>query len=536
MQASKIEVVRWDLPRLASSIDDGRLRIPDFQRAWVWERNKVVSLLDSVYREFPIGSFFFWKAPTVYNKYFRDIGGLKLPPPRTTEEVMFILDGQQRITSLYVVSHARRLVERHEADPDADPEMLEKLRLYVDICFDLDDCKFRLRRGDEARFIPFCDLMDDDRYDIEDALTNEQRKRVRQCRVRFKNYPFSVIVVEDKTLDDVCDIFKRINQGGKRLSLADLIIASTWSTDFNLREKIRTDLNQFLEASPFGAIEPEIVTETLALLVRGTATQAAQLELLIDEVEAAWPVMARALFTAINFLYGVLGVKRYTWLPYRAMLPLLIYFFCKVPDETLTQSQTDGLSAWFWRAAITGRYAQSATTLMARDRIEVMDALIAGQPLNLSTRAVASANDLLKLRIERGSALKNAVYCLLALSEPRDFIDNQPLKIDEAVLAPTSKIDRRLVFSRSVLKGVHESDMVMNALFITPTLHAIMNGKLPSVYLADFAEANPALDESLTSHLLPTDRSAALFRNDYPAFLRERAELIAGRLHELAGL
>lgn len=58
MQASKIEVVRWELPRLVMSIDEGKLRIPDFQRAWVWERTKVVALLDSIYREFPIGSFF----------------------------------------------------------------------------------------------------------------------------------------------------------------------------------------------------------------------------------------------------------------------------------------------------------------------------------------------------------------------------------------------------------------------------------------------------------------------------------------------
>lgn len=536
MQASKIEVIRWDLPRLAASIDDGRLRIPDFQRAWVWERNKVVALLDSIYREFPIGSFFFWKAPTVYNKYFRDIAGLKLPPPRTSEEVMFILDGQQRITSLYVVSHARQLVERHEQDPDADPELLEKLRLYVDICFDLDEARFRLRRGDEARYIPFCDLMDDDRYDIEDALTSEQRKRVRQCRVRFKNYPFSVIVVEDKTLDDVCDIFKRINQGGKRLSLADLIIASTWSTDFNLREKIQTDLNRFLEESPFGAIEPEIVTESLALYLRGTASQAAQLELLIDEVEAAWPIMTRALFAAVNFLYGVLGVRLYTWLPYRAILPLLIYFFCKAPEDQLTDAQTAGLIQWFWRAAITARYAQSATTGMARDRAEVMDALLAGQPVNLPTRAVASANDLLKLRIERGSALKNAVYCLLTLSGPRDFIDNRPIEIDESVLSPTTKADRRLVFSRAALKGAHETDMVMNLLLITPTLYTVMNGKLPSAYLSDFAEANPTLSETLASHLLPADRSSALWADDYPAFLRERAELIAARLRALAGL
>ncbi len=535
MQASKIEVLRWDLPRLAASIHDGRLRIPDFQRAWVWERRKVVALLDSIYREFPIGSFFFWRAPSVYNKYFRDIAGLKLPPPRNTEEVMFILDGQQRITSLYVVSHARRLVERHEQDPHADPAMLDKLRLYMDVCFDLDECVFRLKHGDGTRFIPFCDLMDDERYDLEDALTGEQRRRVRDCRMRFKNYPFSIIVVEDKTLDDVCDIFKRINQGGKRLSLADLIIASTWSTDFNLRERLNTDLNNHLEDSLFGTIAPEIVTETLALYLRGTATQAAQLDLLIDEVEAAWPIVTRAIFAAINYLYGILGVKLYAWLPYRAMLPLLAYFFCKVPGGQPSAAQSVGLGQWFWRAAITGRYAQSASTGMARDVIDVMDALLTDQPLTLSARAAASANELLKLRIERQSALKNAVYCLLALNAPRDFIDDRPIKLDSMVLAPTTKTDRRVVFSRQALKGAHDADMVMNVLLLSPTLRSVMQGKLPAVYLADFAEANPDLDGTLESHLLPTGKDSPLWKDDYPAFLRQRAELIAARLRFLAG-
>ncbi len=535
MQTSKIEVVRWDLPRLVTSIHDGKLRVPDFQREWVWERNKVIALLDSIYREFPIGSFFFWRAPTIYNKYFRDIGGLHLPPPRLTEEVLFILDGQQRITSLYVVSHARQLIARHEGDPYAEPALLDKLRGYIDICFDLDDDVFRLRRGDEARYIPFCDLMDDDRFDLEDALTGEQRKRLRQCRLRFKNYPFSVIVVEDKTLDDVCDIFKRINQGGKRLSLSDLIIASTWSTDFNLRDRLHTDVNRWLQDTTFGAIEPEIVTESLAIYLRGNITQAAQLDLLVDEVETAWPIVIQAIFAAIGFLFSTVGVKTYSWLPYRAMLPLLAYLFSKLPTEQPSESQRAGLIAWFWRSAIGGRYGQSAVSNVARDRAEVMDALLTNQPLVLPTRT-ATAADLLKLRIERGSALKDAVYCLLALSGPRDFIDNQIISINADVLSPTTKAGRRVVFSRSILKGVGESDLVLNAILIPASLQTIMAGKQPSEYLADFADANPDLDETLASHLLPMGTDSALWMNDYPAFLRGRAELVAARLRELAGI
>lgn len=539
MQASKIEVLRWDLPRLAGAITDGKLRVPDFQRAWVWERNKVVALLDSIYREFPIGSFFIWRAPTFYNKYFRDVAGLKLPPPKPSDELMFILDGQQRITSLYVVSHARQLIERHENDPAVETALLEKLRAYTDIVFDTDEGIFRLRRADNNRFVAFCDLMDDDRYDLEDALTPEQRRRVRDCRMRFKNYPFSVITVEDKTLDDVAEIFKRINQGGKRLSLSDLIIASTWSTDFNLRERIQKDLNNYLEESPFGAIEPEIVTETLALYLRGNSTQAAQLELSVEEVEVAWNACIKGIFGAVKQFYESFGVMRYEWLPYRAMLPLLAYFHARRGEHPLTPEQQVGATEWFWRAGITARYAQAAVSAMARDKTDVMDALLNDQPMLLSVRGAATANDLLKLRMERQSALKNAVFCLLALNAPRDFIDSKPLKLDSTILSPTTKQDRRVVFSKKALAnldGLHEFDLVMNSLLIPPALHTVMAGKLPSVYLNAFAEANEDLEIALASHFLPGDEDSPLWRDDYPAFLRTRAEMIAERLRTLAAI
>jgi len=539
LQPSKIEVLRWDLPRLATAISDGRLRVPDFQRAWVWERNKVVALLDSIYREFPIGSFFIWRAPTFYNKYFRDVAGLKLPPPKPSDELMFILDGQQRITSLYVVSHARPLIERHEADPNADPTLIERLRAYTDIVFDVDEGLFRLRRGDETRYIPFCDLMDDDLYDLEDKLTPEQRRRLRDCRMRFKNYPFSVIMVEDKTLDDVAEIFKRINQGGKRLSLSDLIIASTWSTDFNLRDRIKKDLNRTLEETPFGAVEPEVVTETLALYLRGNSTQAAQLELSVEEVEVVWERCIRGLFNAVTMLYERFGVLRYEWLPYRAMLPLLGYFYAKLISPKPDETQLAGLSEWFWRAGITARYAQSAVTAMARDASDVMDLLLQNQPMLLSVRGAAGANDLLKLRNERQGALKNSVLCLMVLNGPRDFIDNKPIKLDSTVLSPTTKQERRLIFNKkalSELEAVHEADLVMNLLLIPPALYTVMIGKLPSAYLPDFAEANPELDHTLSSHFLPPAQDGPLWQDDYPGVLRYRAEQIAGRLRMLAGI
>jgi uncharacterized protein with ParB-like and HNH nuclease domain len=102
-QPTKIEIRNIRLENLIADMESkGILRIPRFQRDYVWERSKVAELFDSIYREFPIGSFFFWITPREYRDLYKDIPELRLPKPADYEQIKMILDGQQRITSLYV--------------------------------------------------------------------------------------------------------------------------------------------------------------------------------------------------------------------------------------------------------------------------------------------------------------------------------------------------------------------------------------------------------------------------------------------------
>src|ERR1022692_3283483 len=102
-QPTKIEIRNIRLENLIADMESkGILRIPRFQRDYVWERSKVAELLDSIYREFPIGSFFLWITPREYRDLYKDIPELRLPNPADYEQIKMILDGQQRITSLYV--------------------------------------------------------------------------------------------------------------------------------------------------------------------------------------------------------------------------------------------------------------------------------------------------------------------------------------------------------------------------------------------------------------------------------------------------
>lgn len=106
-----IEIINnWNLNLVFHELEQGNMRIPRFQRSYVWERAKIVKLLNSIYHEFPIGSFFLWEADTEMEGFCRDITEFGFPAKPAANKFTFILDGQQRITSLYVALKDRKSV------------------------------------------------------------------------------------------------------------------------------------------------------------------------------------------------------------------------------------------------------------------------------------------------------------------------------------------------------------------------------------------------------------------------------------------
>ncbi len=90
---------------LFSDIDAGRIKIPKFQREFVWSKNQTAKLIDSLIKGYPIGTFILWKTKDEL-RYFKNIGNVELPEIPKGDYAQYVLDGQQRITSLYAVRKA----------------------------------------------------------------------------------------------------------------------------------------------------------------------------------------------------------------------------------------------------------------------------------------------------------------------------------------------------------------------------------------------------------------------------------------------
>jgi len=84
------------------AIDGGTIKIPNFQRKFIWGKQQTAKLIDSIIKGFPIGTFIFWKTKEEL-RHYKNIGNVELPKTPKGESVLYVLDGQQRITSLYAV-------------------------------------------------------------------------------------------------------------------------------------------------------------------------------------------------------------------------------------------------------------------------------------------------------------------------------------------------------------------------------------------------------------------------------------------------
>src|SRR5262249_46128136 len=140
-QREPIDPGKYYFSTLMNDIENGRVRLPPFQREFVWGPPKVIELVDSIYKGYPIGSFFYWRASRKYVTLFRDIKSLSLPAPATDQELFFILDGQQRLTSIWATfkgtiineddySHICLNLQKAAAYESADSEARRQIQAF----------------------------------------------------------------------------------------------------------------------------------------------------------------------------------------------------------------------------------------------------------------------------------------------------------------------------------------------------------------------------------------------------------------------
>lgn len=518
-----IRVVPDTLDGLVHSVRRGEYRIPQFQREYVWEKTKVVSLFDSIYHEFPIGSFFLWKADREHNRLFRHSVDLGIPAIKEDDNVSFILDGQQRITSLYVT-----LMGLTVRGTD-----------YSRICFDVKEEKFTHRQPDNKRYLSVHDIWEKNLLTLSREVPEEHHDALGNCHQILKTYPISLVEVRGKDLPSVCVIFQRINQAGKRLDRFDLISAMTFSPDFDLREKFRDDIVAKLEAKSFGKISSNIVTQLMALLKKGGCTESVQFSLTADEIHEMWPTVVPSILLAADILRESMGVKQYGFLPYNAQLTLLAYFFAKSGQRSLAEKQLEWVKRWFWRSSFGKHYGAGGDSRVGRESA-LFDQLIAGEQPEFEPPLTLTAGELIRTKMTwTGSAVRNAFLCLLADRRPLHLVNNSPLDLVNGGISDFTSPEKHHIFPQAHLRDAGE-DVEVHALpnfcFLTAELNKRILATRPSIYFPELQAENPDFAKAAACQLVPAGADCGIANDDYLTFLKIRSELLLEEIERLTGI
>jgi hypothetical protein len=519
----KIRVVPDTLGNLVVAVSKGHYRIPQFQREYVWEKSKVIELFDSIYKEYPVGSFFIWKAGREHNKLFRHSVSLDIPPVRDDEDVSFILDGQQRITSLYVT-----LLGLTAQGTD-----------YSRVCFDVKDQEFTYREPDGLRYVSVSDIWGERALEVVEAVDKAHKPAFRRCFEVLRTYPVSIVEVRDKDLPAVCRIFQRINQAGKRLDRFDLIAAMTFSPDFDLREKVKQDIIEPLNRKAFGAIPPAIVTQLMALVKKGTCTESAEYSLTGAEITEMWSSIVDAVLLAADTLRKSVGVKNYQYLPYNALLTLLAYCYAKSRQRSLSDEQLGWVSRWFWRASFSLHYGSGGATKIGNDKA-LFERLLLGELPRFEPPMSITADTLIGTKMKSAtSAIRNAFLCLLAERDPVDLANNSRLDLVNGGISDFTNPEKHHIFPQAFLRsrgsGAEEVHALPNFCFLPAELNKRISDTAPSVYFPELDEQNEDFKRAVASQLIPVGAGSGLDVDDYLQFLRARAVLILGEIERVTG-
>jgi Protein of unknown function DUF262 len=503
----------YTIEDLLRYVQSGRVRIPNFQRVFRWQATDVARLLESIYLGYPIGSLLLWERPAPAIEV--TLGALTINAPQT-ENALWVVDGQQRITSL-----ANTLIDQQNAD---------KRFAWG---FDLRTEKFVPPTKNAEEFViplpTIVNLQKLFRWFSDHPNVADRMDTATALARTIREYKIPAYLVQSADEEVLRNIFDRMNNFGKRLSRAEVfhsLHGDADSQDINFRriaEQIEAKLG-------FGRIDED--TLLAAILARRGANHTRDIRNEFsadstgefDETEAqGYANGAQALESAISFLQTEAHVPHFGFLPYRYLLVILTRFFAHFPQPQTRHLEL--LRRWVWRAAVLGPEAMKGWTQTQRKflaRIEpgkeeqsvqsmllLMEPLIAKRRLLIDEASTPAA-------FRTTSASSRVLACALWALKPRRATgDRTAYSLSELSIT----LEGQATPKRAVIQ-------LMSALINSEIGIAISLDEDQADFLHAVEQNANDQPEWLASHALSLEASDAMQREDVNAFQSARSKAL----------
>lgn len=498
------------LGALLSDVNRGNIKIPAFQREYVWKDDQIMSLLDSIYQGYPVGSLLLWSTK-IPLKHERDVGGFTLPITADDFPVNYILDGQQRLTTLFGVFNS--------AAKTADPDLAARFN----VSFIPESEQFvHTSVADAAKSINLRVILDTTKLLPElGRFSGDQQKIIATLTERFKDYEFPVVTIRDRSNQEVCRVFQRINSSGTSLSTLELLSAWTWSDNFNLINEISALLDK-LEDCNYGAISEELVLRCLAAVVLDKIDTEELVDVSPNDLINGVTKLKQALFATVDFLEKELKIKNIIFVPFPIMFVPLVGFFSKTLKPTA--SQLVALKRWFWHCAFTQKYKAGTNTAVLED-LKKMNELSAGRTVFDALTAKIDS-EMFKKTWRINSTVAKAAICMLAQKEPRSFLNGNLVDLGNAMSAYNAR-EFHHIYPKAYLAAqsipFHQSNVVANICLLSSSDNRTISDESPVIYMPKIPAASK---ESIADGaLIPVSMLDGT--KSYADFLIARSKLLA---------
>ncbi len=519
---------------LISEIQKGQIKVPKFQRNFVWSLDKTAKLLDSILKGYPIGTFILWETNERLND-IKNIGNLELPAIPDDIKVQYVLDGQQRITSLYAAFLGAKIQKEGE----------KKITNYADIFVDLDgdvennDEQIVIsEKPEEGTFITLHEILNfnDNLLEIKEKYTDEQFKRIHQYSQTFSTYDFSTIVLRKEDIDSAIEVFTRINTGGQTLTLFEIMSAKTYDEeqDFDMEDRFQKLLKE-LEERKYDTISSSVILSVISLILSKNKECKRKVILQLDKqaIIDIWDDVISALKESVDYFRSVYRIPVSAILPYDSLLVPFAYFFY-FQKEKPQGEQIKFMEEFFWRMSLSFRYSSSTESKLAQDIKRIDEILKNNRPNYEDVKVYLSTpKDLIETGFSAGSSYCKAILCLLAYHEPKDFQDNGKVILDNSWLKVANSKNYHHFFPKAYLrkKNIGNENSLVNITLVSADLNKRkIKAKAPSIYIQDFLDENEELPISIKSHLIDSLDNFGVMSDDYIVFLEKRSNSIFNEL------
>lgn len=541
---------------LLASIHNRQIALPDFQRDFVWDPRATEELIESICQNYPAGSLLRIKDSDSFFFAPREFAGA--PSIDGHQPAYLILDGQQRLTSLYQAFYGqgshRYFINLGKviAGQDLDDCVFYEARPTADKLFgsierQAESLVFPLRVvfGERGGFEEWLDRVleirpekSDEKKALKQSLRDAQRSWIRT----IEEYEFPMVTLaEDTSADAICTIFETLNRTGVKLSVFDLLVARFWPEDVRLRDLWEKAQEQHPIIAEF-EVEPYYVLQSVALITATAAPSCKRQDVLrmkVGQIRNGWDRAIAGLAYALQILRDDCGVILPQWLPYNTMLiPMAASLSpSERPVGPHVGAVRDKVQRWFWCSVFGQAYENAPNSQAAKDYGELTSWFQGAQEPETVSGFSFDAGAL-RQTTPRQRAIYRGTIALVLRNGARDFHTCNRIT---AAMMLQEKIDDHHIFPQSYLENQSTPvantlrDCVLNRTLIDKETNVRIGKRAPSVYLReiDSVLGGGRLGEILKSHLLQEDSDSPLWSDDFGGFLDFRRDLIMGQLRDV---